>query len=734
MPKNATEAGLVMGTAAYMSPEQAEGIPADKRSDIWSFGVVLYEMLTGRQLFDGRSTSHVLVHVMEQEPDWSALPPLPAGVLPLLQRCLRKDRNLRLRDVGDLRIQLQDSQTDAIRAVAAAPRASADRPRWLWPAIAAGVVAAVVLAAVTMLRQAPAPAGAPAALQFDVARQEAFTTSAWVLISPDGRQLAYAASAQGEPLSLWVRSLETQTARPLDGGEGLTGRPFWSADSRYLTFSRSDGKLRRIDVSGGPAQVLTDVPTIAVGGYWSDDNRIRYAVASRGIFDVAGSGGTPEAVPLGNGLDTSDALMPSPMPNGSFVFCQCLGGAAQGSGIFVVSADGETRQVLPDVSLAQYAPSPDADLGYILFSRGGASITGLGGTLMAQGIHPRRLELVGSPIAIAEDVTGFSASDTGVLVYSSGDGGAPAGVPGIVVGQLTWFDRQGRVQSTIGDAGVLRIPRISPDGQYVALEQAERETQNMDVFVFELARGVNNRLTFGAGREVSPVWSPDGSSVLYTNMPGNGTTEWYRRSADLAGDAELLMRLPVQGVVSTLTPNGRFAIYTELIAPGNLKAVDLSRVAEAREPVDLAVAGFQNVNAMLSPDGRWFAYSSSETGRPEIYVRAFNPDAREGEPLTSGGRIMASRDGAKPGGAVWRRDGRELFYIAPDSTLMSVEVSLDPTFRPLGPPRALFKVAPEVNYFDVSPDGEQFLISVPVGSGVTAPPYRVIVNWTATLQ
>ena len=692
MPRQDTEAGLVMGTAAYMSPEQAEGKTADKRSDIWSFGVVLYEMLTGRRLFDGKSTSHVLVHVMEQEPDWSALPPLPAGVQGLLERCLKKDRNERLRDIGDVRIHLQDSQTNPIRVLQAAAPAGGNGRRWLWPAVAVVAVVAAVVAVGAMLRQPDAPVSAPAALQFEIARPEALASSAWVIISPDGRQLVYAATVQGEPARLWVRSLETQTARPLDATAGFSGRPFWSADSRYLSFSHPDGRLRRIDVAGGPAQLIVEVPMAVAGGYWSGGDRIRYALFGRGLYDVSAAGGTAEPVTFGDALDSAGALMPSPMPDGNFVFCQCTG--AEGRGIFVAGADGASaRQILPDVSVAQYAPSPDPDLGYVLFARGGADIAGAGGTLMAQGIDPRRLTLVGGPVAIAERVNGFSASDTGVLVYSTDNGGTPAGVPGILVGQLTWFDRQGRVQSTVGDPGILRIPRISPDGQYVALELADRATQNMDVYVFEFARGVNNRFTFGAGREVSPVWSADGSSLIYTNMPGDGTTEWYRRSADLAGEPELLFRLPLMGVPSTVTPDGRFAIYTELVAPGNLKAVDLSRVAEAREPIPLAVAEFQNVNATLSPDGRWFAYSSSETGTPEIYVRAFNGQAKEGDPLTSGGRVMVSKGGSKPGGAVWRRDGRELFYVSPDGSLMSVEVSLEPTFRPTGPPRPLFKVA-----------------------------------------
>jgi Tol biopolymer transport system component len=732
LPKQETELGLVVGTPAYMSPEQAAGKTADKRSDIWAFGVVLYEMLTGRRLFEGKSTSHVLVHVMEQEPDWSALPPLPAGVLPILQRCLQKDRNERLRDIGDVRIHLQDSQTHPIRVADAAPRAG-ERRRWLWPAVGAVAVAAAAVSLVALLRQASQPvAPPPAALQFEIARPDVFASTPWITISPDGRQLLYGATSQGEPGRLWVRSLETQTARPLDATVSFNGRPFWSADSRFIVFSQPDGRLRRIDAAGGPAQVIADVPAAVVGGYSSNDT-MRYAVANRGLHDVPATGGTPRPVSLGGASDSVGAFMPSPMPAGNFVFCRCT--AAEQRGIFVGTADGAPpRQILPDLSFAQYAPSPDPDLGYVLFSRGAANITGAGGTLMAQAIDPRRLEPIGSPVAIAERVNGFSASDTGILVYSTDSGGTPIGVPGILVGQLTWFDREGRVLGTVGDPSILRIPRISPDGKLVALEQGDRETQNMDVYVLEFERGVNNRFTFGPGREVSPVWSADGSSIVYTNMPGDGTTEWYRRSADLAGAPELLFRLPVSGVPSTLSPDGRFAIYTELVAPGSLKAVDLSRVAEARESVELVVSGFQTVNAMFSPDGRWFAYVSAETGSPEVYVRGFDADAAAGEPLTSGGKLMVSKGGAKPGGAVWRRDGRELFYLAPDGSLMSVEVDVEPTFRPTGPPRALFKVAQEVNYFDVAPDGEQFLISVPVGSGVSSPPYKVVLNWTTTLD
>jgi Tol biopolymer transport system component len=717
-----------MGTASYMSPEQAEGKAVDKRSDIWAFGVVLFEMLTRRRLFDGKSTSHVLVHVMEQEPDWSTLPPLPEGVLALLQRCLHKDRNQRLRDIGDARIQLQSSQTSPVRAPSAA--AGAGGRRWVWPAVGAAVVAAAVsIAAMVYLR--PAPSADVAPLRFDIPRPEALASSNWIVISPDGRRLAYAAGLPGDEGHLWVRSLETQEARPIEGSVGLEGRPFWSPDSRYLIFG-AGGKIRRVDAAGGPPQVLADVPTNVVGGYWPSRDRIRYAVWGRGLFELPSSGGTPVAITLGAPATSASVIGPSPLPGGELVFCQCYGG---GSGIFIARADGAApRQILPDGSLVQYAPSPDPELGYILFARGSNGLAGIGGTLMAQGIHPRRLTFVGDPIPIADGVSGFSASDTGVLVYGTGMRGVPIGVPGVVQGQLTWFDRKGNVLSTVGDPGILRIPRLSPDGQRVALEQTAADTQNMDVYLYEFARGVNNRFTFGANREISPIWSADGSSVIYTRLPGASGSEWYRKSTDLASAEELLVKLPIMAVPSTLTPDGRFAIYTELVAPFTLKAIDLSKVMEAREPIPVVVSEFAAINATLSPDGKWFAYVGNESGDYEIYVRPFNANAAPGQPLSAGGKVMVSKGGANRGGAVWGRDGRELLYLAPDGSLMSVEVQTEPTFSPMSPPRALFKISPEVAYFDVSPDGERFLISVPVASAVTAPPYKVVLNWTATLK
>ncbi len=724
-----TAAGVVMGTASYMSPEQAEGRPVDKRTDVWSFGVLLYEMLTGKRLFDGKSDAHVLVHVMEQEPDWAKLPPLPAGVQALMERCLQKDPTQRLRDIGDVRILLQASLSHPIRAVAA--RSTASPYRWVWPAVAAGVaVAALVLGALVWRR--PAPVVPVDAVRFDIARPGA-PSSPLIAISPDGRQLAFGVTRPDGSEQIWVRSMATQEARPLEGATSVQGLPFWSADSRYLVFSAS-GKVRKIDATGGPSQILGDVQTAVFGGFWSQDDKIVYADVALGAMQVPSSGGTPVPLPAGGGGGGNGLVTLSALPGGNFVYCACVG-ATREAGIYVATPGaGAPRKILPDVSLVQYAPSPRPDLGYVLFLRGGIT-PGDTGTLMAQPIDPRQLRLLGDPVAIAEQVRGFSASDTGVLVYSVDSSIVPGGIPGILRGQLTWFDRQGHVLSTVGEPGIYRILALSPDERLVALERADPGAQNIDIYLFEFARGVNNRFTFDPRRDVQPVWSPDGTQVLFARLDG-GSSAWYRRAANLAGEEELLFRAADLGVLSAISPDGRFLLFTgPLPGPADIQAVDLSRVPEAREAIPVvSTTGFNEANARFSPDGRWFAYASDASGTTEIYVRPFNPSAAPGAPLSVGGQVLVSKGGATFGGAFWRRDGKELFYLAADGTVMSVAISTEPTFSVSGPPQALFKVPPNVLFFDVSRDGERFLIPVPEGAGASAPPYKVVLNWTSTLK
>jgi hypothetical protein len=440
------------------------------------------------------------------------------------------------------------------------------------------------------------------------------------------------------------------------------------------------------------------------------------------------SGGTPTPLPLG--AEATTIVSPSALPDGSMVYCQCLQSEARG--IYLATPGAPPRQILPDVSPVQYAPSPDPGLGYVLFLRGTNVVTDPG-TLMAQAIHPRQLRLLGDPVAIADGVRGFSASNTGVLVYSEDATFVGTGAPGIVRGHLTWFDREGRVVGTVGEPGIYRALALSPDQDLLAVERGD-PTQNIDVYLLEFARGVSNRFTFDAANDFQPVWSPDGSSVIFSRFE-RGVGAWYRRAADLADDEELLFRTRDPGAVSSISPDGRFLLFTgPLPGPGDIQAVDLERVPEAREAIPIVNTQFFEVNARFSPDGRWIAYASNDSGEFEVYVRPFNPDAQPGESPAAGGRVMVSKGGGTGAGAIWRADGEELFYISTDGMMTAVPVSTAVTFSVSGPPRPLFRLPTTTVFFDVSRDGQRFLIPVPEGAGTSVPPYKVVLNWTSTLN
>jgi len=719
--------GIVMGTASYMSPEQAEGKPVDKRSDVWAFGVVLYEMLTGKRLFDGKSTSHIIVHVMEQEVDWSKLPPLPSGVTELLERCLQKDPTQRLRDIGDVRIQLRAAITKPVRLATPRATAKASAPRWLWPVVA---VLPVVLVAVFFYLRRETPAE-PDIKRYEITQPADVTASVILTISPDGKRLAFIAT-NGGISRLWVRSLETLEAHPLEGTEGVGGRPFWSSNSRYLVFS-AQGKLKKIEAAGGPAQTLGDIQIIAAGGFWTPDDKIIYGSVRDGMRQIASMGGTPAPVGLGGAKDSPGALFPSPISDGNFVYCLCEG--ENNSGIFISSLNGDKpRQILPDRSAVVYSPSPDPDLGYILFVRGALNL-GTDGTLMAQPIHPRSLKLVGDPVPIAEQVTGvgFSASSTGVLVYMANSNTVPIDVPGMIRGQFTKFNRKGDIIGTYGEPGVYRIPALSPDNNQFALERVDPANQNMDVYLFEFGRGINARFTFHANREFSPLWSWDGKQIIFTRLTNPGS-EWLRKSSNLAGQEELLLKSAETGIPSSWSRDSRFLLYNTIPAPAEIRAVDISKKLDERKPIPVVTSPFNDINPRFSPDGKWFSYSSNESGTYEVYVRPFDSDAKDGTPAAAGGQVMVSKGGGGQGGAIWRQDGKELFYISSNQKLMSVDVTTVPTFSPAGAPKELFKVPDGVLFFDVSRDGTWFLIPVPTAVGVSAPPYKVILNWTSTLK
>jgi serine/threonine protein kinase len=714
MGENETRAGTIMGTASYMSPEQAQGKPTDKRSDVWSFGVVLYEMLTRRRAFEGATMSHVIVHVLEDDPDWDALPArVPSGVRDLLGRCLQKDPAERLRDIGDVKLQLLDMAKRAAspksgRMEVATPspqQSPAGKQRWLWPTVAALAVLAALALGFVYMRPQKAPDAA--AVRFEITQPQNTTFSNALSISPDGKRLAFIASSAGAP-RLWVRTLETLESRPLDGTEGATGLPFWSPDSRTIAFS-SGGKLKRIEATGGPPQTLCDVPApdVVLGGFWTRDNKIVFGTVGSGLLQVAPAGGTPS--PVTKPAAAAD-IFPSLLPDGrSFVYIHAQSQA--GGDTYLGSLDAKPEEQLARKlmagSFAFYAASSDPGKSFLLFTRAG--------TLMAQSFDAGRKELSGEPVPVAEQVQTFSASATGVLVYQTG-----ATAQG---SQLTWFDRSGKTLGTAGDTGVYNELAMSPDGAKVAFARADTQTRNMDVWIFEFARGVSTRFTFDKATDRAPVWFPDGSHVVFGSYRG-GPAWLYQKASNGAGDDELLFKPPDTGGTPTdWSRDGRYVLYNPPAQPTDIWMLALGNSGD-HKAVPLVKTPANERGARFSPDGRWFAYTSNESGVDEVYVRQFDPASPE-----SGGKWMVSKGG---GGSVrWRKDGKELFYINVGE-VMAVDVSTSPVFQ-AGIPKALFKMQSTSVFWDVAPDGQRFLLPIPVGANSPAP-YKVVLNWTSTLK
>jgi WD40 repeat protein len=346
---------------------------------------------------------------------------------------------------------------------------------------------------------------------------------------------------------------------------------------------------------------------------------------------------------------------------------------------------------------------------------------------MAQAIRPDSLTPIDDAVSIAEQVSwfGFSASSTGVLVYGTGPVAFQPPIPGTVEGQLTWFDRGGHILGTVSDPGVYRIVALSPDNKLVAMESLDRQKGIPDINILEFARGTNKKFTFHPEGVLDPVWSPKGDRLVFATL----ARQWYQKASNMLGSEEPVFKPPQPATPQSWSPNGKFLLYNELRAPYRIWAVDVSAPAADRKPIPVVSSDGNSYNARFSPDGKWFSYVSTETGKNEIYVRLFNPSDTNSSAEV---KWMVSKGGGGSGGAVWRADGKELFYIGPDHKMMSVEILPGSTFLPQTP-RALFTVAPGIAYFAVTNDGERFLMPVPAAASVPTPPYKIVLNWTATL-
>jgi Tol biopolymer transport system component len=640
-----TEAGVILGTAAYMSPEQARGKTVDKRSDIWAFGCVVFEMLTGTRTFDGDGTSEILASVLRTDPPWSRLPePTPPAVRRLLRRCLEKDVRRRLADVADARIEIDDAQHETGAGLIVEPSVSrAARPR-LYVALAV-----TTLVAIGALVWAMRPAVAPPEMRFDVVIPPATDPRGFAL-SPDGRQLVYMAKFEGGT-RLWLRSMESGSAQPLPGTENHVsislGVPFWSPDSRSIGFF-ADGKIKRIDIQGFAVQTLAD----ALGGgtaAWSRDGAIVFNPNEFGaVFQVSETGGKITqltAINPGQG-----GLMPIQfLPDGRHFLLTSLENPRS---VYVAQLDGSEPQRLVDSPAASYLPS-----GQLLYIRQGV--------LYAQDFDPVKLSLTGTPVTLASgDVAWVSSSLSGTVAYRTGN------LPQAKSGQLVWFDRTG---TQVGKAGPLipaaidvGNPSLSLDGNHLALQRGGSTDPNIDVWVLDIVRGFFDRFTSDSSIEAMPIWSPDGRRIVFNfaNTP-NGGSDIYEKPVGSAGLARELLKSPEPKFPCDWSRDGRFVLYkaSKTLSPPTLSPTIITGDADLwvlpldgdRKPFPVAQERFDERDGQFSPDVKWIAYESDESGRYEIYVQPFPG---------SGGKHRVSTDGGTQ--VRWRADGTELFYIAQD--------------------------------------------------------------------
>jgi len=711
----ATVAGTILGTAAYMAPEQARGKKVDKRADIWAFGVVIYEMLTGERLFQGDDVVQVLSRVLEQKPP---LERVPAKFRQLLERCLDRNPKDRLRDIGEARFLLTGATARSDRLELSAPTA---RRQFLLPWAVAGL-SLIALAGVSSLHfreQLPEPVR-PVRFQF-VPEKVTIGSSSRFALSPDGSKLAYFASSADGTAHLWIREFATLESRPLPVTDfGLTVPIFWSFDSRYVVY-QSGATLKKVDVSGGPPQTLCEVTGTVVGGSWNRDGVILFGKNNGPLQRVSAEGGTATAA---TALDKarSEVYHAAPvfLPDGRH-FLYLRMGNTDGRGLYLGSLDDKPgprppKPLIATGFFAEFMPAPGGRLGEILFLRET--------TLLAQRFDLGRLEVTGDAVPVAEKISSyfsggqFSSAQNGALVYRNGGAGD--------VATLTWFDRGGKTLNIPGDIGSGALaPVLSPDGTRAAVDRlVDASDRYRNLWLLDLGRGSGTRFTFTQnGRDEYPAWSPDGTRLAFTSNR-TGTQDLYEHATNGAGEDQVLFKSENNKFVNDWSRDGRFLLFENAPARHRELWVLPMEGAGERKPVLFLRSEFDNRSGRFSPDGHWIAYASNESGTSEIYVRPFPAP-------TGGGRkwMVSQGGGTEPR---WRRDGKELFYLKPDGEVMVSAVSATgAAFQP-GVPKPLFR-ATGTGTWDVAADGTKFLIPI-INGDATQYPFTVVLNWMGALK
>jgi serine/threonine protein kinase len=707
-----THPGMVMGTVGYMAPEQVRGEAVDGRADLFAFGAVLYEMVSGRRAFQRDTAAETMTAILKEDPpDLStSRTDLPPVLDAIVRHCLERNPAERFQSARDLMFNLQSVLTGSGSGPVASAkgptsgRAMSLRERGAWLGVAVSIAGLVT--AVAMWRRAP-PAGDLRVARFQVLPPEKTSWAAPLgspdgsnsgSISPDGTMLAFVvADSTGKPL-LWIRPIDSFIARPLAGTEGAAF-PFWSGDSRSLGFF-TQARLKKIAAAGGPAQTLCEVAGTPRGGAWNRNGDILFGTSGTRIRRISSNGGEP--VPIVDVTDeNAGQTWPYFLPDDRhFLFYSSASRA-----VFVGSLDSPTsKRVLASDSNAVFAPPAQ-----ILFVREGS--------LLAQGFDATRLELIGDARPIAEglgwsvapwNVAAFSVSTTGTVTYRASGGNRS---------QFTWFDRAGRELSTVGAPGDYLAPALSHDETRIVFTRRDDQPAG-DIWMYDIPTQTASRLTFEPDTETYPTWTPDGSAIIYSSVK-EGIVE---KSVSAGGALKTLLPQPKNSLLVPMhvsSDGQRLVFFGDMGASTGFDVYTLPMTGGT--PIPLVQSPLTDAEPALSPDGNWIAYAGTETGRYEVFVQSTQSAGSRSQISTNGGR--------QP---MWRRDGRELYFVTEDRKLYAVEVKVGPTFQ-AGTPRFLFDI-PSVtvavrNSYVPTADGQRFLVNKQLNTAVS--PINVVFNWGA---